>query len=73
MTSELSGLARDPVPMATSNFLVPNGTFWVELFAFAIIVYILGRYVVPPINKAMTDRPIPDIEELLVGEGAPPA
>jgi F-type H+-transporting ATPase subunit b len=56
MTSELSGLARDPVPMATSNFLVPNGTFWVELFAFAIIVFILGRYVVPPINKAMTDR-----------------
>lgn len=25
------------------------------------------------INKEMTDRPIPDIEELLVGEAAPPA
>jgi hypothetical protein len=25
------------------------------------------------VNKEMTDRPIPDIEELLVGEGAPPA
>jgi protein required for attachment to host cells len=24
-------------------------------------------------NKEMTDRPIPDIEELLIGEGAPPA
>ena len=24
-------------------------------------------------NKEMVDRPIPDIEELLVGEGAPPA
>jgi F-type H+-transporting ATPase subunit b len=56
MTSELSGLTSGSVPLAASNFLVPNGTFWVELFAFAIIVYILGRYVVPPINKAMTDR-----------------
>jgi F-type H+-transporting ATPase subunit b len=38
------------------NFLVPNGTFLVELVAFAIIVFILFRYVVPPINKAMTAR-----------------
>jgi F-type H+-transporting ATPase subunit b len=43
------------VPME-SNFLVPNGTFLVELFAFLIIVLILGRYVIPPINKAMTAR-----------------
>ena len=31
------------------------------------------RRIVCTINKEMTDRPIPDIEELLVGEGAPPA
>ena len=31
------------------------------------------RRIVLTINKEMTDRPIPDIEELLVGEGAPPA
>jgi hypothetical protein len=24
-------------------------------------------------NKAMTDRPIPEIEDLLKGDGAPPA
>jgi F-type H+-transporting ATPase subunit b len=48
----------DVVPMAekTNNFLVPNGTFIVELIAFAIIFFILARYVVPPINKAMTAR-----------------
>jgi F-type H+-transporting ATPase subunit b len=48
----------DVVPMAekTNNFLVPNGTFIVELIAFAIIFYILAKYVVPPINKAMTAR-----------------
>ena len=31
------------------------------------------RRIVLTLNKEMTDRPIPDIEELLVGEGAPPA
>ena len=31
------------------------------------------RRIVLTVNKTMTDRPIPDIEELLVGEGAPPA
>lgn len=44
-----------PVPLA-SNFLVPNATFVVELIAFAIIVFILAKFVIPPINKAMTDR-----------------
>jgi F-type H+-transporting ATPase subunit b len=44
-----------PVPMA-SNFLVPNGTFLVELVAFAIIAWIIGKYIVPPINRAMTAR-----------------
>jgi len=40
----------------TNNFLVPNGTFFVELIAFAIIFFILAKYVVPPINRAMTAR-----------------
>jgi F-type H+-transporting ATPase subunit b len=39
-----------------SNFLVPNATFIVELIAFALILWVLGRYVLPPLNKAMTDR-----------------
>ena len=44
-----------PQPME-SNFLIPNGTFIVELVAFAIMLFILGRYVIPPINRAMTAR-----------------
>ncbi|MDX6324064.1 MAG: F-type H+-transporting ATPase subunit b [Nocardioidaceae bacterium] len=44
-----------PVPLA-SNFLVPNGTFFVELIAFGIIVFVLARYVIPPVNRAMTKR-----------------
>ena len=31
------------------------------------------KRIVVPLNKEMTDRPIPQIEDLLVGEGAPPA
>ena len=31
------------------------------------------KRVVVTLNKEMTDRPVPDIEDLLVGEGAPPA
>ena len=38
------------------NFLVPNFTFVVELVAFLIIVFVLGKYVIPPVNKAMTER-----------------
>ena len=43
------------MPLA-SNFLVPNGTFLVELLAFAILVWIFGKYLIPPINRAMTAR-----------------
>jgi F-type H+-transporting ATPase subunit b len=39
-----------------SNFLVPNGTFFVELFAFALLLFLLAKYVIPPINRAMTAR-----------------
>jgi F-type H+-transporting ATPase subunit b len=43
-------------PMAASNFLVPNATFIVEVLAFVVILFLLGKYVVPPINKALDDR-----------------
>ncbi|MBA2639735.1 MAG: F0F1 ATP synthase subunit B [Nocardioidaceae bacterium] len=42
--------------LAAENFLVPNATIIVELLAFAVIVYLLARYVIPPINKALTER-----------------
>ena len=43
------------LPLA-ANFLVPNGTFWVALVAFLILIWIFGKYIIPPINKAMTAR-----------------
>ena len=52
----MSILASTPVTPLASNFLVPNGTFLVSLLAFAILVWIFGKYLIPPINKAMTAR-----------------
>jgi len=41
---------------AASNFLVPNGTLLFELLAFAIVIFILAKYVIPFVNKGLTDR-----------------
>jgi F-type H+-transporting ATPase subunit b len=51
----MASVTSQLVPLQ-SNFLVPNGTFLVELAAFAIMLFILGKWVVPPINRAMTAR-----------------
>lgn len=42
--------------LAQNNFLVPNGTFFVELIIFVIVLYVLGRYVVPPVREALAER-----------------
>jgi F-type H+-transporting ATPase subunit b len=39
-----------------SNFLVPNATFLFELVSFGIIMFVLWKWVLPPINRAMTER-----------------
>lgn len=41
---------------AESIFLIPNATFIAELFAFLVILFVIWRYVVPPIQKAMRER-----------------
>jgi len=38
------------------NFLVPNGTFVVELVAFLILLGVIGRFIVPPVERAMRQR-----------------
>jgi F-type H+-transporting ATPase subunit b len=42
--------------LAEGNFLVPDATFIAELVAFLIILGVLGKYVLPPIQKAMRER-----------------
>ena len=39
-----------------SNFLVPNGTFIAELVAFALLLWGLWKFVLPPLSRAMTAR-----------------
>ena len=51
----MDSVVTPTVPLS-SNFLVPNGTFIAELIAFAIIVFVLAKWIIPPINKAMTAR-----------------
>jgi F-type H+-transporting ATPase subunit b len=45
-----------PHVVASDNFLLPNATFIAELVAFLIILGILARYVLPPIQKAIRQR-----------------
>src|SRR6202008_699083 len=40
----------------TSNFLVPNGTFFVVLAIFLIVLGVIGTFVVPPILKVLRER-----------------
>jgi F-type H+-transporting ATPase subunit b len=37
-------------------FLLPNGTFFIELFVSIILIVLIYKYVLPPINKAMEER-----------------
>ena len=37
-------------------FLLPNGTFFIELLVSIILIFLIYKYVLPPINKAMEER-----------------
>ncbi len=40
----------------TQNFLIPNGTFFFVLAIFLIVLGVIGKFVVPPIQKVLGDR-----------------
>jgi F-type H+-transporting ATPase subunit b len=56
--------------IASSNFLVPNGTLIVEIVVFLIVLFVIGRVVVPPLNKAMSDRQKQITDSLQAAEAA---
>ena len=37
-------------------FLLPNGTFIVELVVFVVLIVTVGKKIIPPINAAMAER-----------------
>jgi F-type H+-transporting ATPase subunit b len=43
------------VEAKTNNFLIPNGTFFFELICFLVVLYILGKVIIPRIT-AMVDQ-----------------
>src|SRR3984957_2046764 len=42
--------------IGTSIFLLPNGTFFVELVVVAVILFLMTKYILPPLNRAMESR-----------------
>jgi F-type H+-transporting ATPase subunit b len=38
------------------NFLLPNGTIFIETIILLVVLFIFFRYIVPPIGKAMRER-----------------
>jgi F-type H+-transporting ATPase subunit b len=38
------------------NFLIPNGTFFVVLLIFLIVLAVIGTFVVPPITRVLHER-----------------
>lgn len=50
MTMSTTNLAAPPNP------LLPNGTFFVELIIFVIVLIIMWRFIVPPVTRALRDR-----------------
>ena len=51
-------------------FLLPNATFFVELFVLLVILFLTTKYIVPPINKAMTKRQVEIRSSLEAAEAA---
>ena len=49
-------LASSASSSGNSNFLIPNGTFVVELVMFIIVLGIMAKFVLPPLEKVMRDR-----------------
>ncbi len=39
-----------------SIFLLPNGTFFVELIIFVILIVIMGKKIIPPVTAALAER-----------------
>jgi len=45
-----------PTTVAAGNFLIPDATFLAELVAFAIILVVMWKYVVPPLQRSIATR-----------------
>jgi F-type H+-transporting ATPase subunit b len=53
-----------------SIFLLPNGTFFIELAVSIVLILLIYKYVLPPINKAMEERQEKIKDSLLAADRA---
>jgi F-type H+-transporting ATPase subunit b len=42
--------------MLSSVFIVPNGTFIAELLAFVVVLVVVAKYILPPLNRMLAER-----------------
>ncbi|MEU2252466.1 F0F1 ATP synthase subunit B [Nocardia xishanensis] len=55
---------------AEQNFLIPNGTFFVELSIFLLVLAVVWLFVVPPIRDVLAERESRVTETALDGQRA---
>jgi F-type H+-transporting ATPase subunit b len=53
---DMSAAVVAAASQAEGNFLVPNGTFFVVLIIFLIVLGVIGTFVVPPIMRVLNER-----------------
>ncbi len=56
--------------MSASIFLLPNGTFFIELVTVAVILLLMTKYILPPHNKALEARQQKIRESLAAADAA---
>ena len=52
----MSAVVLAAASQAEGNFLIPNGTFFVVLVIFLIVLGVIGTFVVPPIMRVLQER-----------------
>ena len=52
----MSTVSLAAASQAEGNFLIPNGTFFVVLVIFLIVLGVIGTFVVPPIMRVLHER-----------------
>lgn len=53
---DMSAVVLTAASQAEGNFLLPNGTFFVVLIIFLIVLGVINTFVVPPISKVLKER-----------------
>jgi F-type H+-transporting ATPase subunit b len=62
-------MAQPQTVLASGNFLVPNATFIAEFIAFLLILGIIAKYILPPVQaiirkrQAMIDKQVEDSQQ----------